>query len=141
MPGLRIWQGCQYVKVAQGEDYTGCWICLNKPEYLLIIMSQDVWICLYNAEYDWKCQHIPEKYARILNVSDVVHTIRSLYKLLGSYWDRDVFRTQSNIFSMECLAKRQGRVELGHFNTQYTINKSKRGSAGKHLEVFFPIYS
>ena len=42
--------------------------------------------------------------------------------------------------NMECLAKRQGRVELGHFDKQYTENKSKRGSAGKQLEVFFPIY-
>ena len=37
------------------------------------------------------------EYARILDVSDAVHSIRSLYKLLSSYRDRDVFRTQSNI--------------------------------------------
>ena len=36
------------------------------------------------------------EYARILNVFDVVHSIRSLYKLLSSYRDRDVFRTLSN---------------------------------------------
>ena len=40
------------------------------------------------------CQHIPEKqsaeYVRILNVSDAVHSIRSLYKLLTSYWDRHI---------------------------------------------------
>ena len=36
------------------EGYTGCWICLNKPEYALII-TQYAWICLNNAEYDiWK---------------------------------------------------------------------------------------
>ena len=37
------------------------------------------------------------EYARILNVSDAVHSIRSLYKLLSSYRDRGVFRTLSNI--------------------------------------------
>ena len=42
------------------EGYTGCWICLNKPEYVFII-SQHVWICLNNAKYDWICRHIPEK--------------------------------------------------------------------------------
>ena len=30
------------------------------------------------------------EYARILNVSDGVHTIRSLYKLLSSYQDRRI---------------------------------------------------
>ena len=37
------------------------------------------------------------EYASILNVSDAVHSIRSLYKLLSSYRDRDVFRALSNI--------------------------------------------
>ena len=36
------------------------------------------------------------EYARILNVFDVVHSIRSLYKLLSSYRDRNVFRALSN---------------------------------------------
>ena len=31
--------------------------------------------------------------ARILDVSDAVHSIRSLYKLLSSFRDIDVFRT------------------------------------------------
>ena len=38
------------------------------------------------------------KYSRILNVSDAAHSVRSLYKLLSSYRDRDVFRTLSNIY-------------------------------------------
>ena len=37
------------------------------------------------------------EYARIRNVADGVHSIGSLYKLLSSYRDRDVFRTLSNI--------------------------------------------
>ena len=37
------------------------------------------------------------EYARILNVSDAVHSIWPLCKLLSSYRDGDVFGTQSNI--------------------------------------------
>ena len=37
------------------------------------------------------------RYARILNVSDAVHSITSLHKLLTSYREREVFRTLSNI--------------------------------------------
>ena len=37
------------------------------------------------------------EYAGILNVTDVVHSIRSLYELLSSYRDRDIFRTLTNI--------------------------------------------
>ena len=37
------------------------------------------------------------EYARILNVSDAVHSIRSLYKLQNSYHNRYVFTTLSNI--------------------------------------------
>ena len=33
------------------------------------------------------------EYDRILNESDAVDSIRSLYKLLSSYRDRDIFRT------------------------------------------------
>ena len=36
------------------------------------------------------------EYARILNLSDAVHSIRELYKLLNSYGDRYVFRTLSD---------------------------------------------
>ena len=37
------------------------------------------------------------KYARSLNVADAVHSIRSLYKLLSSYLNIDIFGTLSNI--------------------------------------------
>ena len=37
------------------------------------------------------------EYARILNVSDTVHSVRSLYKLMSSYRDRYVFKTLSDI--------------------------------------------
>ena len=37
------------------------------------------------------------EYTRILNVSDAVRSIKSLYKLLSSHPEKDVFRTLSNI--------------------------------------------
>ena len=37
------------------------------------------------------------KYARILNVSDAVHSIRSLYKLLSSYQDRCIQNTAKHL--------------------------------------------
>ena len=75
---------------------------LNMPEYVLI-MSQYEWICLNNTEYDWICQCLPEKqsveYTRIiLNVSDPVHSIRSL-NLLSSYWDKCIQNTDKNLRS------------------------------------------
>ena len=72
----------------------GCtgWVCLNKPDYALK-MSQ----FLNNVEYDWIRWYIPKKteslYARILNVSDAVHSTRSLCKLLSSYRDRHIQNT------------------------------------------------
>ena len=42
------------------EGYTGCWVCLSKTEYALI-MSQYAWICLNDSEYDQICRHIPDK--------------------------------------------------------------------------------
>ena len=37
------------------------------------------------------------EYARILNVSDAVHSIRSLYKLLSSYQDRHIQNTVKHL--------------------------------------------
>ena len=39
------------------------------------------------------------KYARILNVSDAVHSRRSPYKLLSTYSNRDIFRTLPSALS------------------------------------------
>ena len=80
MPGVVIRQGWQYVRVTKGFDYAYAWICVNNTEY--------VWMCL-NKQIS--------EYVRILNVSDAVHSISSLYKLLSSCPDRGVFRALSNI--------------------------------------------
>ena len=61
-------------------------------EYALITLN----MIEYAGIYLKKKKQSPE-YARIRNVADGVHSIRSLYKLLSSYRDRDVFRTLSNI--------------------------------------------
>ena len=55
------------------KGYTGCWISLKKPEYAL--MPWYTWRCLNNAENAWIFLHIPS----------LIYSIRSLYKLLGSY--------------------------------------------------------
>ena len=67
---------------------------LNMAEYILIMLNmlEYVWINrVVNMPEFWKC--------------DAVQTIRSLWKLLSSYRDRDVFR-HCQTFKMECFAKR-----------------------------------
>ena len=85
--GMQLWKGSEYSRIPNmlsfricncsdygsvpnmhgqsftglriSEGYTGCWICLNNPDYVLT-MSQCAWICLNDAEYAWICLHIPE---------------------------------------------------------------------------------
>ena len=64
------------------------------------------------AEYVLKCLIMPKyirinssRYARILNVSDAVQSVRSLYKLLSSYWSRRLFR-HCHRFKIERITKR-----------------------------------
>ena len=74
--GFWICMVSAYTSVAQGSEDTriwlnntsinffdfgrrGWWICLNRPEYVLII-PQYVWICCENAEYAWICLYISE---------------------------------------------------------------------------------
>ena len=71
MPGLRIWQGHEYARVTQDAKFE-----------LALIMSQYVWVytlltlnmIAYAGIYQKKQS---AEYARILNVSDAVHSIRS----------------------------------------------------------------
>ena len=93
MPGVRIWQGCEYARVAQGAEYAWIslnmpWLCPNIREFALITLNmiELTGIYLKSVEYTW-----------ILNMPDLVQNIRSLYKLQSSYRDRDVFRTLPNI--------------------------------------------
>ena len=93
------------------------------------------------------------EYAIILNVSNEVHCIRSLYKLLSSYRDRHIQNTVKHL-RWSVLQKQwylnagaqpgifQGKgerfVELGHLDKDFIRNTRKRGSAGKYLGVFSP---
>ena len=81
MPGLRFegfWINLRFIQ--------GLHRVLEKPEYALIMLN----IIEYDSIYLKKQS---AEYARILNVSDTVHSIRSLYKLLSSYRSRGVFKT------------------------------------------------
>ena len=61
-------------------------------------MREYVFIMLNIFEYVWiYLNKLSSEYSGILNVSDVVHSIRSMYKVLSNYRDRGVFRTLSNI--------------------------------------------
>ena len=76
-----------------------------------------------------------------MNVSDVVHSRRSLCKLLSSYRERETYSEHCSTFKMECFAKRivpeyrcatrsfPGRevfVELWHFDKHFIKNTSKK---------------
>ena len=61
-------------------------------EYALIVLDMIEYSRIY-----LKKKKKSAEYARILSVSDAVHSIRLLYKLLSSYRERDVFRTLWNI--------------------------------------------
>ena len=86
-----LWQSSEYVtgskhatilnmqklhKVLNIQQY--CWICLNKT-----------WICLNMSEFTIK--------ERVLNMSSKIHSMRSLYKIMSTYWEMGVFRTLSKI--------------------------------------------
>ena len=59
-------------------------------EYALIIVNM-----IEHANIYLKKQSA--EYARILNVSDAVHSIRLLYKLLSSYRDRQIQNTVKHL--------------------------------------------
>ena len=65
-------------------------------EYALISLNT-----IEYAVYTWKNNNNNKKqsveYVRILNVSDVVHSIRPLYKLLSSYRDRRIQNTVKHL--------------------------------------------
>ena len=80
--GLRIRQDCECARVTQGTEYA-----LKIPQYAWTYLNKQ-----------------SSEYARILNVSDAVHSIRSLYKLLSNYHDRCILR-HCQTFKIECFVK------------------------------------
>ena len=92
IPGFRICQVSAHARVTEGSEYA--WIRLNNT----LINYSGSFTGLNNAECAWIYLNKQScEYARILNVSDVVCIIRSLYKLLSGYRDRGIFRTTWNI--------------------------------------------
>ena len=97
-------------------------------EYALIMLNIFEYACIYLNEQS-------SNNVRILNVSDVVLSIRSMYKLQSSYRERNVNqkpRTQPKMF--------QGRVgfeELGHIDKHFVKNTRKKALQGNILWSFF----
>ena len=141
-----VGQGCEYTREIQDAEYA--WINLSVPkecatmhEYALIMLNMLEPACIYLNKQ--KSEH-----TRILNASDVVHSLRSLYKLLSSYRDKAPYLVFRNCqtFKMESFVKRndvrkcksgsvqpemfQGRrvfAELGHFDKDFVNNTRQKG--------------
>ena len=135
------------------EGYTGCWICLNKPDYALIISHYE-WICLNNAEYDWICWYMPEK-TRVLNMPELFWMCLMQYIAEGhctNYWavtQTETYSGHCQTFKMERSAKKimpvqpknfQGRegCGTGYIDKHFVRNTRKRNPAWKHFGLFSP---
>ena len=101
-------------------------------EYALIMLNIFEYACIYLNEQS-------SNNVRILNVSDVVLSIRSIYKLQSSYRERNV--NQKPGAQPKMFQGRGGFVELGHFDKHFVKNTRKKGPAGEHFGVFSPRYS
>ena len=76
VPRFWIWQASQYPRVAHGSKCTAIWlnrmwICLNMPEFMII--------------------------DRVLSIYHTAHSVRSLYKLMSTYWETGICRTPSKV--------------------------------------------
>ena len=103
--GFEYGSGSKYDKAQNMTRVTqGAQICLNKPEYVLIMMNvvEDAWIYLNKQS---------SEYVRILNMSDAVQKL--LRKVLSSYRNRSVFRELSNIWDSAFCKKNNVCVEWG----------------------------
>ena len=111
MPGLVIWQGCEYASVLQGAEYA--LIMPQYHEYGLIKLNMLEYACIYLNKQG-------SEYRRILNVSDAVDSIRSLRKLLRSYRER-AYSEYCQTFKIERFAKRRKpkcKCATRHFSGQ-----------------------
>ena len=98
-------KGSEYGKVANIRELRRV---LNKPEYFkkYLNMRGYALIKVNMFEYAWKYQNKQNsEHARILNVSDAVYSMRSLYKILSSYRDRD-YSEYCQTFKMKCFTQR-----------------------------------
>ena len=93
------------------------------------------------------------EYARILNVSDAVHSVKSRNKLLSSYRDRRIQSTVKHLrwsvlqkelslsagAQAEIFQSRKSFVEVGHFDKYFVKNTRKKSLARKRF--FSPRHS
>ena len=108
-----IWKGSQYASVTQraGECFDKVlkiswvawilnvpllWICRSCAGFWALNMPQYDWTCLNRT---WTCLNMFEFTIidRILNIYYAVHGMRSLYKLMSTYWEISGFRTWSKM--------------------------------------------
>ena len=127
MPGLRV-LSLNNASVSV-KCLNNAWIC---------VCLNNAWIWLNMSAYIWKKKQSAE-YTRILNMSDAVHNIRSLYKLLITYREWCIPNTVKHLrWSDWQRCRKAGEewvVELGHLNKHCVKNTRQRGPAGKHFEV------
>ena len=93
-------------------------------EYALIMLNMFEYACIYESSNN----------VRILNVSDVVLSIRSMYKLQSSYRERNV--NQKPGAQPKMFQGRGGFEELGHFDKHFVKNTRKKALQGNILEFF-----
>ena len=82
MPGFWIWQGSEYAK-------------LNRVLYML----QNDWICLNGTRISVSMSEFTI-IDRVLNMCLTIQSVRSLYKLMSTYWKMFIFRTLSKILTV-----------------------------------------
>ena len=157
MLGLRIWHGHEYARVTQ------CWICLNNPEYALIMFNMqfsNALITLNMIEYDgiylknrvlnmpefWMClmQYIAKGHCtNYCAVIEIERRIQNTTKHLR--WSALQNNKIIIIIIPECRGATQNfsgqgggggfwLVELGHFDKDFLKNTRKNGLLKVHFE-------
>ena len=105
--GFEYASGCKYARARNMarlwmcEGYTGCWMCLNKPGYSLI-MPQYVWACINNAEYasiylNKESFNMPEL---------LMCLMQCMHKVIVQNTEQLLRQRSIQKFKMECFAKR-----------------------------------
>ena len=79
MPGFQIWQGSEHAKLHR---------VLNMPPYGWICQNRTL-ICLNMSAFTI--------IDIVLNMYNIIHSMRLLCKLLSTYWEIGIFRTWSKI--------------------------------------------
>ena len=103
-------------------------VVLHKLEYALIMLNMLEYLCIYLKKQSSEC-------VRILNVSSAIHSMRSMFKLLSSNWDRHIQYTVKylrwNVLQKEqCLSA----GALGHLEKISSKTQEKKVPQGNSWE-------